>query len=56
MKLDLAAVFWRHHFQGNVGKDPEVLPRVTMETGWDSVSDLGGERTWGIVLVNTGGQ
>jgi hypothetical protein len=26
---------------------------VTTETGWDSVSDIGGERTQGIVLVNT---
>jgi hypothetical protein len=44
---------WRHHFQGYVGKDLEGLPRVTTETGWDSVSDLGGERTQAIVLVNT---
>jgi hypothetical protein len=29
------------------------LPRVTTETGWDSVSDIGGERTQGTVLVNT---
>jgi hypothetical protein len=29
------------------------LPRVTTETGWDSVSDIGGERTQGAVLVNT---
>ena len=30
-----------------------TLPRVTTETGWDSVSEIGGERTQGAVLVNT---
>jgi hypothetical protein len=45
-------VTWRHHFEGYIGKDLEDLPRVTTETGWDSVSDLGGERTQGIMLIN----
>ena len=44
---------WRHHFKGYENSDLMSLPRVTTETGWDSVSDLGGERTQGTVLVNT---
>jgi hypothetical protein len=44
---------WRHHFQGYANQDLITLPRVTTETGWDSVSDIGGERTQGTVLVNT---
>jgi hypothetical protein len=43
---------WRHHFQGYATSDLMTLPRVTTETGWDSVLDLGGERTQGTVLVN----
>lgn len=30
-----------------------TLPAATTETGWDSVSDPGGERVQGVVLVNT---
>ena len=44
---------WRNHFQGYAKDDLTTLPRVTTETGWDSVSDIGGERTQGTVLVNT---
>jgi hypothetical protein len=44
---------WRHHFQGYTNDQLLTLPRVTTETGWDSVSDIGGERTQGTVLVNT---
>jgi hypothetical protein len=44
---------WRGHFAGYAEHDLMTLPRVTSETGWDSVSDLGGERVQGVVLVNT---
>jgi hypothetical protein len=44
---------WNHHFQGYANDQLLSLPRVTTETGWDSVSDFGGERTQGTVLVNT---
>ena len=44
---------WRHHFQGYPFARLKSLPRVTTETGWDSVSGIGGERTQGTVLVNT---
>jgi hypothetical protein len=45
-------VTWRHHFRGYSNEELLTLPRVTTETGWDSVSDIGGERTQGVVLVN----
>ena len=45
-------VTWGHHFQGYTKDQLLALPRVTTETGWDSVSDIGGERTQGTVLVN----
>jgi hypothetical protein len=44
---------WRNHFRGYSERDLLTLPRVTTETGWDSVTDVGGERTQGVVLVNT---
>ena len=40
-------------FSGLLKEQLLTLPRVTTETGWDSVSDIGGERTQGTVLVNT---
>ena len=40
------------HFQGYSADELLNLPRVTTETGWDSLSDIGGERIQGIVLVN----
>jgi len=43
---------WRHHFQGYSKEQLLTLPRVTTETGWDSVADIGGERTQGVILVN----
>jgi hypothetical protein len=46
-------VTWYGHFHGYSPHDLMTLPRVTTETGWDSVSGLGGERTQGTVLVNT---
>jgi hypothetical protein len=46
-------ITWRGHFAGYSKDQLLTLPRVTTETGWDSVSDTGGERTQGIVLVNT---
>jgi hypothetical protein len=46
-------ITWRHGFQGYSREQLLTLPRVTTETGWDTVSDIGGERTQGTVLVNT---
>ena len=46
-------VTWRNHFKGYATAQLLTLPRVTTETGWDSVSGIGGERTQGAVLVNT---
>jgi hypothetical protein len=46
-------ITWRYHFKGYANDDLLALPRVTTETGWDSVSGIGGERTQGTVLVNT---
>ena len=46
-------VTWRNHFRGYTKEQLKMLPRVTTETGWDSVSDPGGERTQGTILVNT---
>ena len=46
-------VTWRRHFRGYSHEELRTLPRVTTETGWDSVSNMGGERTQGVVLVNT---
>ena len=46
-------VTWRNHFHGYTSEQLLTLPRVTTETGWDSVSDIGGERTQGTLLVNT---
>ena len=47
------SITWRYHFQGYPSARLQTLPRVTTETGWDSVSGIGGERTQGTVLVNT---
>jgi hypothetical protein len=44
---------WRRHFRGYNNDQLQTLPRVTTETGWDSVSDIGGEPTQGKVLLNT---
>ena len=46
-------VTWRNHFRGYATEDLPTLPRVTTETGYDTVSDSGGERIQGVVLVNT---
>jgi len=46
-------ITWRHHYRGYTKEQLLTLPRVTSETGWDSVSDIGGERTQGTILVNT---
>ena len=46
-------ITWRHHFRGYPSDALLTLPRVTTETGWDSLHDIGGERTQGTVLVNT---
>ena len=44
---------WRGGFPGYTHQQLETLPRVTTETGWDSVSNPGGEATQGSVLINT---
>ena len=46
-------VTWGRSFKGYTNEALTKLPRVTTETGWDSVSSPGGERTQGAVLVNT---
>jgi hypothetical protein len=44
---------WKRHFQGYSDAYLQTLPRVTTETGWDSIAGHGGERIQGTVLVNT---
>jgi hypothetical protein len=44
---------WKGRFDGYSEDQLQTLPRVTTETGWDSVGDPGGERIQGTVLVNT---
>lgn len=46
-------VTWRNHFAGYAKDALLTLPRVTTETGWDSVKHPGGERTQGVVVINT---
>ena len=46
-------ITWLKHFRGYTDDQLMTLPRVTTETGWDSVSDIGGEKTQAAVLVNT---
>jgi hypothetical protein len=44
---------WRKGFQGYTDAQLSAVPRVTTETGWDSVANPGGETVQGKVLVNT---
>jgi hypothetical protein len=44
---------WRRRFPGYTNQQLQAVPRVTTETGWDSVSNPGGEAVQGKVLVNT---
>ena len=44
---------WYGNYPGYTNTQLATLPRVTTETGWDSVSDPGGEPVQGKVLVNT---
>lgn len=46
-------VTWGKQYAGYSNADLQTLPRVTTETGWDSVNDPGGESVQGVVLVNT---
>ncbi|MBW4024794.1 MAG: glycosyl hydrolase [Proteobacteria bacterium] len=46
-------ITWFRHFQGYTLNALPKVPRVTTETGWDSVADPGGEATQGAVLTNT---
>lgn len=43
---------WLKGYAGYSNPELETLPRVTTETGWDSVSDAGGEVVQGKVLSN----
>jgi hypothetical protein len=44
---------WKKGFRGYSNGQLQGLPRVTTETGWDSVENPGGERVQGTILVNT---
>ena len=44
---------WYRHFPGYSPSGLTTVPRVTTETGWDSVSDPGGQAVQGAVLTNT---
>jgi hypothetical protein len=44
---------WKKGFRGYPNGQLQTLPRVTTETGWDSVENPGGERVQGTILVNT---
>jgi hypothetical protein len=44
---------WRGQFTGPKAADLTSVPRVTTETGWDSVSNIGGEAEQGVILLNT---
>jgi hypothetical protein len=44
---------WAKGYPGYTSAQLQRIPRVTTETGWDSVSDPGGEPVQGKVLVNT---
>lgn len=47
------SVMWGMGFAGYDKAQLDALPRVTTETGWDSVNDPGGEHTQGAILTNT---
>jgi hypothetical protein len=44
---------WKRGFAGYSRAQLQTLPRVTTETGWDTVSNAGGEPIQGKILVNT---
>jgi hypothetical protein len=44
---------WKRGYIGYSRENLQTLPRVTTETGWDSVADPGGENVQGKILVNT---
>jgi hypothetical protein len=44
---------WYGHFQGYTTAQLPTVPRVTTETGWDSVANPGGQTVQGVVLANT---
>lgn len=48
-----SGVTWGHHYAGYPNAELARQPRVTTETGWDSVSDPGGEEAQAAVLSNT---
>lgn len=46
-------ITWAQKFAGYTLAQLPNLPRVTTETGWDSVAGIGGEIVQGVVLSNT---
>lgn len=44
---------WKRGYTGYTDAQLQTLPRVSTETGWDSIADPGGEDVQGKVLVNT---
>ena len=44
---------WRGRYRGYTDAALATLPRVSTETGWDTISNPGGERVQGVVLTNT---
>ena len=44
---------WGKGFRGYTDRQLSSIPKVTTETGWDSVANPGGEAVQGKVLVNT---
>ena len=44
---------WFRHYKGYGNDRLQNLPRVTTETGWDTVANPGGEHTQGAVVTNT---
>ena len=46
-------VTWYKRYKGYAKTQLQSLPRVTTETGWDTTSNAGGQRTQGTVLTNT---
>ena len=43
---------WRRHFRGYSDSQLQSVPKVTTETGWDSVGNPGGQHTQGTILTN----
>jgi hypothetical protein len=48
-----SGVTWLRHYEGYDDAALKQVPRVTTETGWDSIVNAGGPHTQGTILVNT---